>query len=405
MIIVFSPMAMAHSCYKISYEPRLADPIITPQLPICKSLYARQAVIRAFAGLSPLSAPSVGSCIDIDVLSKAVDELDRHIETINLKDSGTALRFITSLAASRRSTSVVITGSPRLCQRSIAPLVDALRRLGADIEYLDVEGFAPIRVKGGQLTGGLELHVDASISSQFTSALLMLAPMLDGGLKLLLNGSVSKPYVDMTCRVMKHYGAEIHNSGESITALQSAYQDASPLIEPDCSALTYFHQFCYLTHRQLNLPTYSSIQPDSIAAALFASAHNCEPFERDMSATPDLVPALAVALALSGKHFKITGIEHLRVKESDRIEALSCGLQSLGFKVSQATGELAWHGMKMPHDEVPAIDSFGDHRIAMAFAIAAINHPLIIVNPEVVEKSFPLFWHELAKLGFNIQKI
>lgn len=401
-----SPMAMAHSCYKITYSPSAANEIISPQLPVCKSLYARQAIIRAFAGFKSMHLPKQGSCVDVEVIAQATSDLRNNVFIINLLDSGTALRFVTSLAASIQGKTTLLTGSTRLCQRSIAPLVDSLRALGADICCLENEGFAPLLINGKRLKGGLTLDIDASLSSQFASSLLMLAPRLKDGLTLKLNGNASMPYVDMTCSMLKYHGIDVNKTGDLIVVKEGRYADMTPLVEPDCSALSYFLELSSLTGRKIEITdSISAMQPDSIAAQLFAQVQSCERFKRDMSATPDLVPALVVALALAGKPFRITGIKHLRIKESDRIKALSEGLNSLGFKMIEKEGEICWQGEHIRAKEVPHIDTFGDHRIAMAFAIAAVSQPLTIMNPQVVEKSFPGFWDELAKFGFNIQEI
>jgi len=180
MITDSSLTAMAHSCYKITYSPSTADEIISPQLPVCKSLYARQAIIRAFAGFKSMPLPKQGSCVDVEVIAQATSDLRNNVFIINLLDSGTALRFVTSLAASIQGKTTLLTGSTRLCQRSIAPLVDSLRALGADICCLENEGFAPLLINGKRLKGGLTLDIDASLSSQFASSLMMLAPRSEG---------------------------------------------------------------------------------------------------------------------------------------------------------------------------------------------------------------------------------
>lgn len=387
-------------------------------LPLSKSIAARAIVLAALAGddTDPAEWPQ---CDDITVLCEAIKRREGEID---LNASGTALRFLTAYYASRPGTDVVLTGSARLCERPVAPLVDALRSLGADIEYLNTSGYAPIRIKGRALSGG-EVAVDGSQSSQFASALAMIAPGLPGGLRINFSAQMpSLPYLKMTLAMLENRGVE--TSVEAYTAIveQGSIKPADPEVEYDWSAAAFWYAICAVSAGWVTLPNMApnSLQGDAAmiqigerigvgteftdeATELSASPEVFSRLDLDLSSHPDLVPPLAVTAALIGIPFTFRGIGFLQHKESERLTALAEGLAQLGIAAEVIPDGLAWDGERMPIFKMPEIDPHSDHRIAMAFAVAAFAVPGIVIhNPEVVAKSYPGFFDDLSAAGFTI---
>ena len=339
--------------------------------------------------------------------------------SIDVDGAGTALRFFAAYWATQEGRTITITGNPRLCERPIAPLVDALRQLGADIDYLDQSGHAPLRITGRRLQSG-HLTMRGDVSSQFISALLMIAPVI-GGLELELAGDiVSRPYIDMTMALMERHGVRVGENDGVFTVPADRYLPAPPCGEGDWSAAAFWLAL------QALLPeariTLKGLRPDSVQGdrriltimeqmGMVPHWHDdgsltmdmsradcccCSTFA-DLSGTPDLAPVLVVMLCLLGRPFRITGLRTLRHKESDRLEALRTELRKLGYLLTiEGDDAVSWHFATCPAEEHPVINPHGDHRIAMAMALAAVRHPgLAIDNPQVVTKSYPNFWQQL----------
>lgn len=393
-------------------------------LPLSKSMSNRALAIAA---LTPgAKAPdSVAQCLDTRAMA---DAIARTEGTVDVGAAGTAMRFMTAVYAATPGTDVTLDGSERMRRRPIAPLVDALRLCGADISYLSDEGFPPLRIRGRRLKGG-DVTVDAGISSQFVSALLMAAPVMEHGLKLTLRGEpVSEPYVDMTLAMMRRAGADACRTAPGeITVEPVPYSPVSLDVEPDWSAAAFWYEIQALSSGWISLDRLDphSVQGDSAAARIFGELGVVTEFEGevpaftdlsaspdvsprlilDMTDTPDLVQAVVVTCVLLRVPFRLTGLRTLRIKETDRIDALVTELARIGADLTvEAGGDvLWWEGRQHPVAELPAFSTYDDHRMAMALAPVSLYLPGIVVRDvEVVDKSYPRFWEQLEVAGFRL---
>lgn len=390
------------------------------RLPLSKSVSARVLVLGALTpGAETPAADLLADCDDIRVLSRAI--LSRQGE-VTVHESGTALRFLTAFFAATPGADVTLTGVHRLCQRPIEPLIKALRSLGADIEYADKEGRAPLHIRGRKLTGG-EVNLDASSSSQFASALAMVGPTMEKGLKIHLGGQIpSMPYLKMTLTMMQNRGIDAHTEGYSVIVPAGTYLPVQPESEPDWTAASYWYEIDAVTAGWVTIPRLKaqSLQGDSIlqnigerfgvvtnyddaGAELSATPDLYSRLDMNMADNPDLVPALAVTGCLVGIPYEFTGVANLRLKESDRLQALADELAKIGCIAEIGNDTFSWEGRREPILRNPEIDPHGDHRIAMAFAAASYFLPgIILLNSEVVEKSYPGFFDDLRDAGFTI---
>ena len=389
------------------------------RLPVSKSIANRELLINAQCTMQNFQFSILNSqlCDDILMMQRGLTAHDG--DTIDVDGAGTALRFLTAYWATRQGCPVTITGNPRLRERPIAPLIDALHQLGADIDYLVQPGYAPLQITGRQLHGG-HLILRGDVSSQFVSALLMIAPAI-GGLELELTGDiVSRPYIDMTIALMERHGVKVEENDGVFIVPADRYLPAPPCDEGDWSAAAFWLAL------QALLPdariTLNRLRPDSVQGdrriltimeqmGMVPHWHEdgsltmdmsradcccCSTFA-DLSGTPDLAPVLVVMLCLLGRPFRITGLRTLRHKESDRLEALRTESRKLGYLLTiEGDDAVSWHFATCPPQEHSVIDPHGDHRIAMAMALAAVRHPgLTIADAQVVTKSYPNFWQQL----------
>lgn len=410
--------------FKIFPPEELAD--LAVRLPLSKSESNRSLIISV---LTPgASRPAqLADCDDTDAMLAA---LDRTSGPVNIGAAGTAMRFLTAYYACTPGADVTLDGSERMRQRPVGELVDALRALGADIEYCGAEGFPPLRIRGRMLEGG-EVTVPASVSSQFISALLMVAPTMECGLRLHLSGRIiSRPYIYMTLEMMEQAGVrgDFNEDEQLITVPNGHYQSPLPPVEADWSAASYWFEIAAISTDPVRLLGLrrKSLQGDSAVANLFkvtglesrwgadgelelqltpdAGAR----LELDLSDTPDLTQTLAVTCCLLGLPFRFSGLESLRIKETDRLAALQMELSKLGFILEiQEPGELLWRGARYePDEEIEPIATYQDHRMAMSFAPAAIFFPGLRINDcEVVTKSYPRFWNDLRAAGFTLEEV
>ena len=330
------------------------------------------------------------------------------------KDSGTTIRFLLALLCLTSGTKV-IRGNARLNERPIKDLVDALRLLGAKIDYLEKEGQPPLKIHSSSLRLGSEVTIDASMSSQFFSALLMIAPFLDG-LKIRLRGElISRPYVDMTIHAMHEWGVDVlqMEDGSYHIPRGQHYQKNQYVIEGDFSSAGYFFAIAALTQSTITLKNLNphSAQADRKflnilarwAMKLTMSDHGITiigkqilPLSLDMEDCPDQVQTMAVLAAFAKGVTKISGVRSLRLKETERVQALKNELAKMGIKTEDTHDTLTIYGGD-PHAAI--IDTYGDHRMAMAFAVAGTKLPgMKIRHPEVVNKTFPTFWDKLRSL-------
>ncbi len=387
-------------------------------LPLSKSISNRALIINALtAGAKPLA--EVAKCDDTDVMLAA---LSSDGDSINIGAAGTAMRFLTAHFATQQGRSVTLDGSERMRQRPITALVDALRQCGADIEYAGEEGFPPLRITGKQLQGG-EISLPASISSQYISALLMTAPAMADGLTLTLEGEIiSRPYIMMTLSMMRQWGVESEFDGNVITIKQQQYKPTDFKVEADWSAASYWYELAALSSGDVTLQGLEeqSLQGDSAIASMFEGLGIISEFtddglslepspdfsprlNLDLSDNPDVAQTIVVTAYLLGIPFRITGLSTLKIKETDRLEALKKEMFKLGAVLEiEQNSVLSWDGERHQVYEMPVIDTYNDHRMAMAFAPVALFVPGIVINNiEVVSKSYPDYWKHLQDAGFR----
>ena len=401
----------------------------TAKLPASKSISNRVLVIHALTG-GHTRPCNLSDCDDTEVI---VEALNNNPYEINIKAAGTAMRFMTAYLAVKEGEEHVLTGTERMRHRPIAILVDALRKLGAQIDYVGEEGYPPLRIKGCAPEGGL-LEVAGNISSQFISALLMIGPQLKNGLTLHMTGDViSRPYIDLTLWTMREFGADADWSDfDTITVKPQPYKDRAYLTENDWSAASYWYEMMALTSNlddeiKLEGLMDGSKQGDSQVRYLFSllgvkttfgttqagvptqvtlqhSGHSVARLEYNFVNSPDLAQTLVVGCALLGVPFRFTGLSTLKIKETDRIEAMKKEMRKLGYVVRSANDcELIWDGELCEPSLEAGIDTYEDHRMALAFAPAALRFEgLRINNPQVVTKSYPYFWEDIKAAGFAL---
>lgn len=392
-------------------------------LPLSKSMYNRAVVMRA---LTPGDDRDLGPspCDDATAMFGAIGLLTGDV---NIGAAGTAMRFLTAYYAATPGADVTIDGCGRMRERPIGVLVDALRSLGADIEYAGEEGFPPLHIRGRKLHGD-SIDIDSSVSSQFVSALMMVAPTFDSPLTLNLLGEVaSLPYIRMTAGMMANRGIDVEVYPNSVEIKPGSYRPVKiDDVERDWSAASYWYSLTALSAGWVTLAGLAmlSLQGDSEVAAYYdklgvvtgeedgnvelsASPEVFSRFEADFSETPDVAQTVAVTCAMIGVPFHITGLGNLRIKETDRLEALRAELYKLGVEIEvRRDSEIVWEGRRHPIFEVPEIDTYGDHRMAMSFAVAAVYvNGLVINDAEVVCKSYPGFWDDLRHAGFTLEEI
>ncbi len=390
-------------------------------VPASKSISNRVLIINALAKAGA-KLSNIASCDDTDVMVKALSQnpsLDK-VETIDIGAAGTSMRFLTAYL-SNTPGEWLITGTQRMKERPISILVDALRSVGAKIEYSENEGFPPLRIHGTQLEGG-SIEIDGSVSSQYISALMMSAPYMKQGLSIKLLGNIaSVPYILMTQSLMKTYGAEVEFSGDSIKISSKKYDGIDYSVEGDWSGASYWYEICALTNTdRIALPYLfkDSLQGDSVVAKIFeplgvateynkdgvvltkCSRSSMDIYEFDFIKCPDLAQTIVATCLALGQKFRFSGLKSLKIKETDRIAALIKEFGKLGFVlVETGEGELAWLG-EVKEATGESIDTYKDHRMAMAIApTSAKLGELVINDPMVVTKSYPKFWDEIGKTG------
>ena len=396
----------------------------TIALPKSKSITNRALVIAALCDGRP-QVLQPACCDDTDVM---VNALAQGGGDISVGAAGTAMRFLTAYFATRQGVNVTLDGDERMRQRPIGPLVDALRALGARIDYLGQEGFPPLAITGTAMHGG-DISMPGGVSSQFISAVMMILPAIGGGSIRLTGDIVSWPYIHMTASVMRDMGADVDLKNDVMT-VAGRYTGNGFLVEADWSAAAPWYALAALLPqsrlkleglaadsiqgdarlmdlgRQLGIDTRFDGQGATLDTSLFIGCC-CSAFA-DMSATPDLVLSWAVLLCLLERSFRMTGVRTLRLKESDRIQTLAEGLRRLGYVLTiESDDAIYWYGEKAPITAgPPVIDTHGDHRLAMAFAPAAVRFPGLVINDaEVVTKSYPAFWRHLEQAGFTLTQL
>ena len=403
-------------------------------LPASKSISNRALIINALSG-NACPPENVSDCDDTRV---TVNALGNMPPVIDIMAAGTAMRFLTAYLSALPGETHVITGTERMQHRPIEVLVEALRSLGAEITYAGETGFPPLRITGRKLVGG-KLSLPGNVSSQYISALLMIAPTMKYGLELtLVGGIISRPYIDMTLSIMARFGARAAWTAENVLKVEPvAYQPTPYFIENDWSAASYWYQMVALSpddRAQVTLPGLfaDSTQGDSAVARLFkplgvrteytergVRLTKGEPgkgaIEENLLSQPDLAQTLVVTCAMLGRPFTFGGLQTLRIKETDRIAALENELGKLGYvlrdrEVTLPNGktdlQLLWDGERKEGLADPIIATYEDHRMAMTFApCALVRGSITIEHPEVVTKSYPTYWNTLRGAGFQIADV
>ena len=395
----------------------------TIQLPSSKSISNRALIINAL-GNGTHHPENLSDCDDTRVMIRALND-DK--ETIDIMAAGTAMRFLTAYLSVTPGTRI-ITGTERMQQRPIQVLVNALRELGADIEYVANDGFPPLRITGRELRKDT-ISLPGNVSSQYISALLMIAPVLTNGLTIRLTGDIiSRPYINLTLQLMNDFGVRAEwTDDHRLKVVPQAYHSIPFYVESDWSAASYWYQIVALSKEaEVTLPGLfkDSYQGDSQVAGIFRSlgvetiykdkavilkknGKSVERLDYDFINQPDLAQTFVVTCALLNIPFRFSGLQSLKIKETDRMAALITEMRKLGYILHETDGSvLSWEGERCTTEEHPAIDTYEDHRMAMAFAPTCLALPEILINnPQVVSKSYPRYWEDLRQAGFIIKEV
>ena len=395
----------------------------TIQLPSSKSISNRALIINAL-GNGTHHPENLSDCDDTQVMIRALND-DK--ETIDIMAAGTAMRFLTAYLSVTPGTRI-ITGTERMQQRPIQVLVNALRELGADIEYVANDGFPPLRITGRELRKDT-ISLPGNVSSQYISALLMIAPVLTNGLTIRLTGDIiSRPYINLTLQLMNDFGVRAEwTDDHRLKEEPQAYHSTPFYVESDWSAASYWYQIVALSKEaEVTLPGLfkDSYQGDSQVAGIFRSlgvetiykdktvilkknGKSVERLDYDFINQPDLAQTFVVTCALLNIPFRFSGLQSLKIKETDRMAALITEMRKLGYILHETDGSvLSWEGERCTTEEHPAIDTYEDHRMAMAFAPTCLALPEILINnPQVVSKSYPRYWEDLRQAGFIIKEV
>ncbi|MFL2569174.1 MAG: 3-phosphoshikimate 1-carboxyvinyltransferase [Flavobacteriales bacterium] len=389
-------------------------------LPTSKSISNRALIIQALCQAKP-KLLNLSKSSDTQSLVQALQTTSK---TIDIGDAGTSMRFLTAYL-SQQEGSYILTGSDRMKERPIGHLVEALNSIGADINYLEKDGFPPLAINGKALEGG-KVDISTSVSSQFVSALLLIAPKLKKGLSLSLKDELlSKPYIKMTLDIMRYFGIQSSWTNNIIKVEPQNYVSKDLKVESDWSALVFILQAMSIAKSaQVNISGLSkdSWQGDSYVLNLFEKfglQHEfkgdklyLKKFNKDLNGdynvnlidTPDLAQAYCCTLSALSKSAKIKGLNNLKLKESHRLKALHMELNKIGqhSHYSEDTMQLE---LSILHTQTESFDSHNDHRMAMCLAPFALLFDIKIKNIEVVNKSYPSYWEDLKKMGFTISPL
>lgn len=387
-------------------------------LPASKSISNRVLIIHGISNsFEPIN--NLSTCDDTKSMYNVLFSNDC---TFNTGDAGTAMRFLTAYLSGIIGK-WELRGSERMHQRPIGELVDALNSLGAQIEYLEKEGYPPLKILGSNLTGN-HIKLKAGVSSQFISAILLIAPRFKDGLTIELEDKiVSRSYIELTLSIMNEYGIKSSIVNNSIIIEPGTYKTMSYTVESDWSAASYIYELMALSKTgklKLNTLKKNSFQGDSKQIDLWEKLGVSTSFTKrgmfiektipsvknlkyNFCEMPDLAQTFAVTCCAMGIKFEFSGLETLKIKETDRIAALINELKKFGFVLHEpCDGALAWDGTMVEMADLVSVDTYKDHRMAMAFAPLALTYGSVVINnPEVVSKSYPEFWEDLKYLGFD----
>ena len=392
------------------------------KVPASKSISNRLLIIQALCK-KPFKIDNISDSEDTKVLIKA---LNSHSSVADIGHAGTSMRFLTAFFASQTGEKI-LTGSQRMKERPIGNLVEALKSLGADINYSEKQGYPPLHILGKQLEGG-RVSIDSSVSSQFISALLLSAPTFKNGLVLELeNKVISSSYIELTCRMMEYMGVHVEKEKNCLRVSPQEYFARDIVVEGDWSGVSYWYQIAAFADKAelfIHSLQPNSFQGDARCAEIFdmlGIKTSYEPngirikkmgilpkhFAYDFIESPDVVQTLAVTCVMLHIPFRFSGTQSLRIKETDRIAALQIELAKFGAKLLYSNdGVLEWNGelQKIKNNRIN-IHTYDDHRMALAFApIAMLGYEIVIENPQVVIKSYPEYWNDLKKMGFVVSE-
>jgi len=393
-------------------------------LPGSKSVANRALIIHALS-YSPYPIENLSESDDTRVMEQVFNSNSNHFD---IGHAGTAMRFLTAFL-SQVVGEWTLTGSDRMKQRPIGILVDALNKLGAKIEYIENEGFPPLKIFGSHLKGCV-LELDGSVSSQYISALLMIAPTIEDGLTLRLKNKItSRPYIEMTLKLMEQFGVQHVWKGNEIRIAAQTYNALPFSVEADWSGASYWYEMAVMADEVdlelIGLHT-ESLQGDAIIAKWFEQlgiettstgkgsrlTKNGQPLPKFLQLNfienPDVAQTFAVLCVMKQIPFHFSGLETLKIKETNRIAALQDELAKFGAQITEpAHGELKWDGtFPLEKQAIPEIETYHDHRMALAFAPACqIFGPIAILDPMVITKSYPGFWDDLKKVGFSVEEV
>lgn len=394
----------------------------TVTLESSKSESNRALIIAALAGGADTSLYNVAKARDTVTMQSLLKET---CSVLDVKDAGTTMRFLTAYLVVNGQNQT-LTGTERMKNRPIGPLVEALRQIGAKIEYKEKEGYPPIEVHRLQEQKGEVIQIPGNISSQYISALLMIAPYLEEGLTIVLTTEIfSRPYIQLTLDLMQKFGVEVTWEENKLTVVPQKYKAVKHYIEGDWSGASYWYAFMALSRNGYlflpNIWSYSS-QGDHKIAEIMYKMGVATHFENgkakliknddkqshltiDFRECPDLAQTVMATAAVSGITLEMTGLESLKIKETDRVAAMQNEVAKLGASLTEKSGK---YWTLVPSSDLPSaieVDTYEDHRMAMAFAPLCRIMDVTIDDPKVVEKSYPAFWTELEKCGVEIEKI
>lgn len=366
---------------------------------------------------------------DSEVMMKALNSpfTIHHSQLVDIHHAGTAMRFLTAYFAVQEGREVILTGSQRMTERPVKVLVEALQQLGAQISYENEEGFPPIRIKGQKIIKH-KVSIAANVSSQYISALLLVAPKLENGIELTLVGEITSiPYIKMTLALLNEIGVEtsFHDKTITVKPKTSNLNPQTLTVESDWSSASYFFSLTALANEgtTIELSSYkqNSLQGDSSLVEIYkklgvetvfknnsiilkkTAISNLQSLTCNLNSAPDIAQTIVVTCLGLGIGCHLTGLHTLKIKETDRLEALRIELTKLGANISVTNDSLTLVASKEINSNVK-IATYNDHRMAMAFAPLALKVPIVVENAEVVSKSYPDFWEDLKYIGFKISE-
>lgn len=392
------------------------------KLPASKSISNRVLILNALS-MNTNPIVNLSDCEDTRVM---VEAFNSDSNVFDVGATGTAMRFLTAFLAGVEGE-WILKGTKRMHERPIYPLVETLKSIDADIEYLEKDGYPPLKIRGKKLVGG-EVMVSGSISSQYISALMMVAPTMTNGLTInVKNGVISRPYLNLTSKLMEEFGVKVKWGKDKIEIKPQKYKPVSYTVESDWSAASYWYSMVSLfpdsevTLLGLNR---NSNQGDSNLVNLFKdlgvstrftnegvviqkTGKANKKFFHNFIDEPDLAQTFAAACCFLNVPFIFSGLQSLRIKETDRITAMRTELEKFGFVLKETGDEiLEWDGERCFKQENPTVETYEDHRMAMSLMPAALKFQSVIINdPHVVCKSYPGFWDDLRSAGFTVEEL